>query len=67
MFSAETSSESDSDDIWVTDVAEAEWFATADSDLTREMNAAPALFEKWQPAIPFTCMQAWRWNGINSF
>jgi hypothetical protein len=25
-------------------------------DLTREMNAAPALFEKWQPDIPF--MQA---------
>jgi histone H3/H4 len=56
LFSAASSSESDSDDSWVTDVADAEWSATADSDLTREMNAAPALFEKWQPDIPF--MQA---------
>jgi hypothetical protein len=56
LFSAASSSESDSDDSWVTDVADAEWSATADSDLTREMNAAPALFEKWEPDIPF--MQA---------
>ena len=51
-----SSEESDSGDSWVTEVGDAEWSETARSDLTREMNAAPALFDKWQPDVPF--MQA---------
>ena len=52
LFVDASSEESDSGDSWVTDVG-GEWSETAESDLTREMNAAPALFDKWQPEIPF--------------
>jgi|EP01047_Picozoa_sp_COSAG01_P043041 histone H3/H4 len=48
LFVDASSEESDSGDSWVTDVG-GEWSETAESDLTREMNAAPALFDKWQP------------------
>ena len=48
--------ESDSGDSWVTEIGDPVWSETAGSDLTREMNAAPALFDTWQPDIPF--MQA---------
>jgi hypothetical protein len=56
MFADASSEESDSGESWVTDVGDVEWTETAQSDLTREMNAAPAKFDKWQPDIPF--MQA---------
>ena len=49
-----SSEESDSGDSWVTEIGDAEWSETAGSDLTREMNAAPALFDKWQPDVPFS-------------
>jgi hypothetical protein len=47
------SEDSDSGDSWVMDVGDAEWTEAAQSDLTREMNAAPARFAQWQPDNPF--------------
>jgi histone H3/H4 len=49
----DSSEESDSGDSWVTEIGDTVWSETAGSDLTREMNVAPALFDKWQPDIPF--------------
>ena len=49
----EDSEDSDSGDSWVMDVGDAEWTEAAQSDLTREMNAAPARFAHWQPDNPF--------------
>ena len=54
LFDSDTSS--DSDESWVVEVAEEAWTETGQSPLTREMNAAPAKFDAWEPDIPF--MQA---------
>ena len=54
LFDSDTSS--DSDESWVVEVAEEAWTETEQSPLTREMNAAPAKFDAWEPDIPF--MQA---------
>lgn len=54
LFDSGTSS--DSDESWVVEVAEEAWTETEQSALTREMNAAPAKFDAWEPDIPF--MQA---------
>ena len=56
LFDSDTSSGSESDESWVVDVAEQAWTETGQSPLTREMNAAPAKFDAWEPDIPF--MQA---------
>ena len=57
LFDSSTSSDSESDESWVLELPPDEaWTETAQSALTREMNAAPAKFEDWNPDIPF--MQA---------
>ena len=56
LFDSGTSSGSESDESWVVEVADEAWTETGQSPLTREMNAAPAKFDAWEPDIPF--MQA---------
>lgn len=63
LFDSSTSSDSESDESWVVEPPNEVWTETAQSALTREMNAAPAKFEEWNPDIPF--MQALK-RAVNS-